>query len=157
MAAVSLPVCLLGLLRRNGESSCCCCPSASGRLELMHYLKPPPSLSLSASLSPPIHSESQKAKGHRHNGDKEVLHPPGSQTLPHQNTHTLTQANKCRVRPPSLTYHRRTSQQTHKHAHPSAFFEFLPMYLAARLSLPPTAPHCTISLSLPDLIMAPPG
>lgn len=64
----------------------------------MHYLK---SLPLTL-CSPPVHSESQKAKGHSHNGDEEVLHlPPAHTSNPTKHTHT--QADKHTQLP--LTYH----------------------------------------------------
>lgn len=148
MSAVSVMACLLRLLRWNRESSCCCCPSGSEQVELMHYLKISPSHSLRLSLSPPIHSKSQKAKGHRHN-------PPTSITP----SKTHTQANKNTQMPPlpprpnlsPLPAHLTHSQGgEHTNMHTLVFcsqpsFEFLPMYLAARLSLLP--PALSVSLS----------
>lgn len=160
MSAVSCMVCLLRLLGWNRESSCCCCPSASGQVELMHYLKSPP-LALCASLSlyPPIHSKSQTAKGRRHNGDKEVIHPPAPTNNPSK---THTQANK-HTQPP-LTYHRcprtshtREAASTQMRTPSCSVLSLLWIPSHVSCSLPVTPPPSAISLSLPDLIMAPPG
>lgn len=148
MSAVSVMACLLRLLRWNRESSCCCCPSGSEQVELMHYLKISPSHSLRLSLSPPIHSKSQKAKGHRHN--------PPHVNNPIKNPHTSQQKHTNAPLPPRpnlspLPAHLTHSQGgEHTNMHTLVFcsqpsFEFLPMYLAARLSLLP--PALSVSLS----------
>lgn len=117
--------------------------SIGGRLSSCTISKSLP-LTLSLPLSPPIHSKSQKAKGHRHNGDEEVLHPPSPTPATLSKTHTRTQEKHATA---PVTYRRAPAARTRTPSCFSlaAFFEFLPMYLAGP---PVTPPPGAISLSL---------
>ena len=152
-SAGSLMVCLRRRLRWNRESSCCCCPSVSEQVELMHYLK---SLPLTLPASPQSHKRPKVT------GTMETRRSSIPLPTPITPSNAHTQANKL-----PLTYHRRrphTGVHTfrgseHTDAHALVFcsqpsLNSFPCILQlACHSSPPSA----ISLSLPDLIMAPPG
>lgn len=156
MSAGSLTACLHSVLGETEKAHVAVHQSVR-QVELMHYLK---SLSLTLCLSPPIHSKSQKAKGHWHNGDKEVLHPPAHTNDPIKHTHKPVNTHTHTQLP--MTYHRcphtvHTFKATHTHtlvfcSQPSLNSFPCILQLACHSS-----PHRYQSLSLPDLIMAPLG
>lgn len=158
MSAGSLMVCLLRFLRWNRESSCCCCPSVSGQVELMHYLKSL-LLTLCVSLLPLTQSHKRpKVTGTMKTRRSSI--PLPTPVTPQKHTHT--QASKHTQLP--LTYHhclhtlhtcKAANTQTYTPLCSALSLLWIPSHVSC--SSPVTPPPSTISLSLPDLIMAPPG